>query len=139
MNKYVKEFFKRGLMFGGFGCIVIGIVLWCIQLSGTDVAMGGGDIFIAIVSGYLLAFFHAGVSVLNQIESWSIGKATGLHFISLYAVYLLCYLINRWIDFRLSAVAIFTGIFVGVYVVVWLTVYIATRGVSRKLNDKLGE
>ena len=31
MNKYVKEFFKRGLIFSGFGPIVAGIVYLCIE------------------------------------------------------------------------------------------------------------
>ena len=33
MNQYVKNYFLRGLLFGGFGTIVAGIVLWIIQLS----------------------------------------------------------------------------------------------------------
>ena len=31
MNKYVREFLHRGLMFGGFGPIVFGIIILCIS------------------------------------------------------------------------------------------------------------
>ena len=34
MNKYVKTYLHRGLLFGGLGPIVAGIVLGIIQLSG---------------------------------------------------------------------------------------------------------
>ncbi len=138
MNKYVKEFLKRGLLFGGFGCIIVGIVLWCIQLSGETIALDGGEGLLAIVSGYALAFVQAGASVFNQIENWPIAKSVGLHFGSIYTVYVLCYFINRWLPFRWGMVAMFTAIFVAVYAVVWVTVYLSTRKISRKLNEKIG-
>ena len=36
MNNYVKEFFKRGLMFSGFGPIIIGIVYLVLNYTNKD-------------------------------------------------------------------------------------------------------
>ncbi len=135
MNKYVKAYLFRGLIFGGFGPIIAGIVFWSIQLSGGGVSLGGGQMLIAIVSTYLLAFMQAGASVFNQIESWSVGKSTGIHFICLYIAYIVCYLINRWLPWRWEIIALFTGIFIVAYFAVWLTVYLIVRKTGRKLND----
>ena len=33
MNKYLKEFLKRGLMFGGFGPIVLGVIYFLVNLQ----------------------------------------------------------------------------------------------------------
>ena len=84
MNRYVKEFFHRGLLFGGFGPIIVGIILLAVSLSGEAVTLTAKDYLISTVSVYLLAFVHAGASVFNQIEHWSLPKSVFFHFSSLY-------------------------------------------------------
>lgn len=137
MNKYVKNYLQRGIAFGGFGPIIAGIIFWVLQLAGVDVKLTGVDIFIAILSTYLLAFVQAGSSVFNQVEEWPLALSTGVHFGSLYLVYIVVYLANRWIPFAWQVIAIFTGIFVAVYLAVWVTVYFIVRSVSKRLNQKI--
>lgn len=136
MKGYVKEFFHRGLIFGGFGPIITGIVLYFISLA-TEVSLTAPQILLAIVSTYVLAFIHAGASIFNQIEHWPIAKCTLFHFLSLYIAYSLCYIANTWIPFEPMVLGIFTAIFVVVYLVIWLTVYLIIRATSKKLNAKL--
>lgn len=137
MNRYLKSFLQRGLIFGGFGPIISGVVYLVLDRCVPHVAVSGTDLFVIILSTYLLAFIHAGASIFNQIEHWPIAKALLCHFGSLYVTYLLCYMINRWIVFELSIVLIFTAIFVAGYAVVWLTVFIVTKITEKKLNDKI--
>ncbi|MBQ6600466.1 MAG: DUF3021 family protein, partial [Clostridia bacterium] len=118
MNKYVKEFFHRGLVFGGFGPIVVSIILLIINAAGEAVTLTAKDYFTSTVSIYLLAFVHAGASVFNQIEHWSLPKSVFFHFSSLYIVYSLCYIINSWIPFEPKVLLIFTAVFVAVYIAV---------------------
>ena len=135
MKSPVKEFFKRGMLFGGFGPIVTGIVYFCLSLSLENFTLSGGEVLVGIISTYLLAFVHAGASVFNQIEDWPITKSLFFHLLTLYAAYVLCYIANSWIPFEPVAILIFTGIFAAVYATVWLTVYITVRAVSRKMSD----
>lgn len=137
MNRYVKEFFHRGFLFGGFGPIIVGIILLAVSLSGEDVTLTAKDYFISTVSVYLLAFVHAGASVFNQIEHWSLPKSVFFHFSSLYIVYTLCYIINSWIPFEPEVLLIFTAVFVAGYVAVWLTVVAILKITTKKLNRKL--
>lgn len=137
MNKYLKSFLLRGLMFGGFGPIVLAIVYFAISVFRPDITFAGDEILLGTVSVYIIAFVHAGVSVFNQIEEWGINKSLGYHFTSLYLAYSLCYLINSWIPFELKTFLIFTGIFVAVYAVVWCTVYLCIRHSTKKINAKL--
>ena len=134
MNKYAKKFLHRGLVFGGFGPIILGIVLRCAL---PDVALTGGAILTGIVSTYLLAFIQAGASIFNQIEHWPLPKSLLCHFGSLYGAYSLCYLVNRWIPFEPLVLVIFTAVFITVYFAIWLTVYLCVRAASRKLNEKI--
>lgn len=137
MNKYVKEYLIRGLIFGGFGPIIAGIVFWILHLSKVELSLTGSSMFLTILSTYILAFVHAGSSVFNQIEEWSIAKSTGIHFLSLYIVYIVCYLVNSWLPFAWGVIAIFTGIFIVVYFVIWLTVYLILKHTSNNLNKAI--
>lgn len=139
MNKHVKEFLHRGLIFGGFGPMILGVVYAVLQGSIEGFSLSGAEVLLAIVSIYALAFVQAGASVFNQIESWSVGKSLLFHFASLYVAYLGCYLINAWIPFSLPVVLIFSGIFAGGYLVVWVTVYLVMKSVGNKMNRKILE
>lgn len=137
MNRYIKSFLHRGLIFAGFGPIIIGIVYAVLQKTVTDFSLNGVQILIAIVSVYLLAFVQAGASVFNQIESFSIPKSLFCHLSVLYLAYTSCYLINSWIPFDPKFLLVFTAIFLIVYFCVWITVFVAVKITSRKLNAKL--
>ena len=125
-------------MFGGFGPIVAGIVYAILERTVSDFSLSGTQVLLAIVSTYMIAFVQAGASVFNQIEEWPLPKSLLCHFLSLYAVYVIGYLINTWIPFQAEVVLIFTGIFVAVYFAVWVTVYLIVKATSRQLNEKLG-
>ena len=137
MKEYIKAFLLRGMLFGGFGPIIAGMVYLSISFSIDNFTLSGGEVFLGIVSTYLLAFIHAGASIFNQIESWSVGRSLLVHLGTLYIAYVGCYLINTWIPFEWVAIAIFTGIFVLAYLIVWVTVYIIMRNTSKRLNEKL--
>ena len=137
MNKYLRQFFHRGLIFGGFGPIVVGVILAIISVTTNNFEISGVQILLAIVSTYILAFIQAGVSVFNQIESWSLPKSLFCHFSLLYLAYSVCYLANSWISFNVNVILIFTAIFVVTYFVVWITVYLSIKTISKKINSKL--
>ncbi len=138
MNKYLKSFLHRGLIFGGFGPIVAGIVYLILSLTLENFSLNGVEIFVAIISIYILAFVHAGASVFNQIESWPIAKSLLCHLATLYAAYTSCYLINSWLPFDWRVLLIFTAIFMVVYFVIWLCVFVCVKHPSKKFNSKIG-
>ena len=137
MNKILKEFLHRGLMFGGLGPMVAGIVFAILGATIKDFHIDGWQILMAIVSTYLLAFVQAGASVFNQIDNWGIAKSLACHFGSIYAVYLLTYVVNSWIPFEPMVVVIFTALFAVTYAVIWLTVFLVIRKTEKKLNKKV--
>lgn len=137
MNKYVKEFLHRGLMFGGFGPIVVGIVFVILQYTVEGFSLSGMQVLLAVVSTYLLAFIQAGATVFNQIEHWSTVKSILCHFGSLYAAYSVCYIANSWIPFEPMVLVIFTAIFVVSFFVIWTVVYLSVRAATKKFNKTL--
>ena len=137
MNRYVKTFLHRGLIFGGFGPVILGIVFFFIDKSGTALELNGLSIFLAITSTYILAFVQAGASIFNQIEHWSIAKSLLFHFSSLFTVYSLTYILNSWIAFEPMVLVVFCIIFAAVYFTIWLTVYFSTKAYTKRLNKGL--
>ena len=133
INKYVKEFLHRGLMFSGLGCIIAAIVI----SSEPNLIQDGKSVLTAIISTYFLAFIHAGTSVFHTVENWSAVKSAYFQLLTLYVSYLACYLVNSWLDFNVAVVGIFTVVFVVVYVAVWLSVYFSIKATSKKLNKNL--
>lgn len=137
MNRYVKDFLHRGLLFGGFGPIVAGIVFLILQYTLPNFSLGGNEIFLATLSTYLLAFVQAGASVFNGIEHWPLAKSLGIHFVTLYLSYSLCYIVNRWIPFQPMVLLIFTAIFAAAYLIIWGTVYLCVKKTSKRFNKRL--
>lgn len=137
MNKYVKEFLHRGLVFAGFGPIILGIIIFIVSKTTDNLVLNAGEVLVGIVSTYLLAFVHAGASVFNQIEHWGIGKSLLCHLSTLYVAYSLCYLINTWIPFEPKVLLIFTAVFMGIYFVIWGIVYLSVKATSKSFNAKL--
>lgn len=137
MNKYVKEFLHRGLMFGGFGPIITAIVMLILSHAINGFSLTGNEMFLSVVSTYVLAFVHTGTSVFHQIEHWSVIKALLCQLCTLYSAYVICYLMNSWLPFDITVIAIFTCIFVAVYLVVWGIVYLCVKNASKKMSEKL--
>lgn len=137
MNRYLKDFLHRGLIFGGFGPIVVAIVFMCISLADRGFSLTASQILLATVSSYLLAFIQAGVTVFNQIEHWSTVKSLLCHFVTLYAAYSVCYVVNSWIPFEPMVIVIFSVIFAVLFFVIWTIVYLSVKATSKRFNSQL--
>ena len=137
MNEYVRKFLHRGLIFGGFGPIIVGIVFSLLEATLDNFSISGYQILTAVASTYLLAFLQAGASVFNQIESWPLPKSLACHFLTLYFAYVTTYAVNTWIPFEPIALLVFTGVFVAVYALVWLIVVISIKSTEKILNKRL--
>ncbi len=137
MNPYLKEFLHRGLMFGGFGPIIVGIIFCALEHTAEGFSIGGDEILLAVFSTYLLAFVQAGSSIFHQIEHWSPARALLCQLGLLYAAYVGCYLINTWIPFDALVIVIFTAIFSLGYLTIWGIVYFAVRLTKKRINRAL--
>lgn len=139
MNRYLKEFFHRGLIFAGFGPIVLGIIYAILQATLTDFSLSGGEVLLSTVSIYLLAFLQAGATVFTTIDHWPLPKVLACHFATVYGAYLFCYLVNTWIPFHPQALLIFTAVFLAIYAAIWLSVYLSVKALQKRLNEKQKE
>ena len=137
MNKYVKEFCIRGLFFGSLGPIVYGIVMMILGFCHVEIVIEGWQIFLAILTTYILAFVQAGSSVFEQIEEWSSFKSALIHLGSIYIVYVTTYLLNSWIPLSWIAIVIFTAAIIFTFLIIWFICFLTNRNYKNKLNTLL--
>ena len=137
MRRYVIDFLKRGLIFGGFGPVVMGIVYLILSYTIEGFTLTGSEVCLAIISTYLLAFVQAGASVFNCIEHWPLARSLGTHFLTLFAVYSICYVVNTWIPFEPLVLLIFAASFTLTYAIICLAVYLAIRATSKRMNSRV--
>ena len=137
MKPFIKTFLLRGLIFSGLGPIVAGIVYLCLDLSNVDVTISGKEVFMGILTTYIIAFVHAGSSAFNEIEKWGKAKALLCQLSCIYVIYLVGYLINNWIPFDFKVILIFTVALIVGYLIIWFTIYFIVKKYTKKLNEKL--
>ena len=135
MNKNVKEFIKRGLLFCWGGPIILAIVWLFINKGDIASQISLYKASISIISVTILAFVVAGISTIYQIESLPIVIAGLIQCLVIYLTYLVVYLLNGWII--KSIIIPFTIIFVSSFIVIWICIYLVTRKNVNNINNKI--
>ena len=135
MKNYVKGFFFRGFVAGGFGPLVLAILYMILQKNGVVQTLTVNEVSKGIVSLYILAFIAGGMNVLYQIEHLPLMTAILIHGVVLYVSYLCTYLFNGWLEKGITPILVFSGIFILGYVIVWVIIY----SVNKKRTDKLNQ
>ena len=132
MNRFVKEFFRRGMLFAWGGPAVVAIVWLILGKTGQLEALRTGEAALGVLSSTVLAFVAAGITTVYQLEQLPKPMAGLIHLGVLYLDYLAVYLLNGWIEPR--RVAAFTLIFVAGFAAVWCGIYLAIRRNVKKMN-----
>lgn len=137
MNKYIKEFFHRGLMFSGFGPLITGIIYITLSCTIKDFSLTGPEVFKAILTTYLIAFIQAGISVITIYDKISKVHQSIIQGITIYIIYLCGYLINSWLPLKPTPIIIFSSCFIGGFILIWIIIYVFTKRLTNNLNKGL--
>lgn len=139
MKKTVMEFFRRGIVAGGIGPIVLAVLYLIVQRQGLVDTLTVGEVCTGIFSLWALAFVAGGMNVIYQIERLPLMPAILIHGIVLYVSYLATYLINGWLEWGGMPILVFSGIFVVGYLVIWAVIYSIIRRNTQRVNEVLKE
>ena len=141
MNDLIKKAIRRAL-FGFELGLAVGIIL---MLTGTfDYLPPEGKavklVICMIVSG-LMGSLGMGMTVVFEIESWSIARATFTHMGAVIVGYLLMGWIEGWFKYSDSPVdLIITAVcIIAAYFVIWMVMYLKSKSQIRKINEDLKE
>lgn len=139
MKKFWSNFILRGLMAAAGGPVVLAIVYGILGATGTVNALTPAEVCKGILTVTVLALTAGGMTAIYQAERLPLVSAILIHGGVLYAVYILSYLFNGWLQHQLNAILIFTGIFIAGYALIWLIIYLCTKSNTDALNKKLSK
>ena len=139
MKKNILEFFRRGLIAGSFGPVILAILYLILQRQAGLETLTVSQVCIGIFSLWALAFIAGGMNVIYQIERLPLMTAILIHGGVLYISYLATYLLNGWLEWGMTPILVFTGIFLLGYLAVWAVIYSVTRRNTEKVNKMLKE
>ena len=137
MKKFAKEFLLRGLIAASGGPIVLAVIYGVLGATGTVSSLSPREVCLGILTIALLAFTVAGMTAIYQMERLPLISGILIHGAVLYAVYVLIYLINGWLQRQWTAVLVFTAVFLAGYALIWMIIYIVTKRKTQQLNQKL--
>ena len=137
MKKFAKEFLLRGLIAASGGPIVLAVIYGVLGATGTVSSLSPREVCLGILTIALLAFAVAGMTAIYQMEQLPLISGILIHGAVLYAVYVLIYLINGWLQRQWTAVLVFTAVFLAGYALIWMIIYIVTKRKTQQLNQKL--
>ena len=138
MRKHVKEFCRRGLMWGAWGGPVILAVVWiCLQAAGVVTTLTVNEAVLGILATAVMGFIAAGISVVYTIEPLPRAFAALIQFSVLYIDYLGIYLLNGWLP--VGKILMFTVIFMLGFIVIWISIYLSIWVRVRRLNRIMEE
>ncbi|MCR5282862.1 MAG: DUF3021 domain-containing protein [Lachnospiraceae bacterium] len=140
----LKQRFLLKASIGFAAGVVVDLIIHAAYIISGNSFLLAGSMDKTTALRFLLELFLAGVlgvvgnggSVIYEIESWSILKATGTHFILAYGTFLAIGTINGWLTPGFTPENIIVaGIVFAVYVMIWLIQYLVYKREVRDINN----
>jgi hypothetical protein len=127
----------RGMIACGFGPVIWAIVYAILNVARVVETVSVAKVAIEIISVTVLAFIAGGIGVVYKIEKLPLVAATFIHALTLYADYIVIYLMNGWLGREMLPLVIFTVCFIVGFAAIWLTVYFSTKNSANRINERL--
>lgn len=97
----------------------------------------------AVILQTIFAFLYgaicAGISVIWEIDEWSIIKQSIIHFSILSIVTFPIAYTMRWMEHSFAGVLSYFIIFISIYIGIWIYKYFTIRKKIRQMNEKVKE
>lgn len=87
----------------------------------------------------LLGAVFGGLSVIWELEDWSLVKKTGIYFLGASLGMLPIAWLTHWMEHSLGGFLGYFGTFAAIFAVVWLIQYARAKRDVRKLNERLNK
>lgn len=85
----------------------------------------------------LLGTGFAAVSVIWQIESWSIVKQTGIYFLIISIIMMPVAYFTYWMEHSIKGFLSYFGVFIVIFVFIWIIQFIICKRNVNRMNANL--
>ena len=111
------------------------IVPQLIESTGSEL----NAVLLQTVCSLLYGAVFAGVSVIWELDNWSILKQTVVHFLVVSVVTMPIAYITEWMHHSALGVIIYFAIFAVIYAFIWFGQYMAIKARINQVNKKVKE
>ena len=128
------------LILGSIGAVMGFAICLIISFLTSDPeteTLSAGMKVLYIAVGALQGAIAMGATVVYQMESWSIARATVTHFLITFAAYFAMGYIQGWLELGSAVFWITTAVMIVIYFIIWLANYISYKRTIRKMNEEL--
>lgn len=85
----------------------------------------------------LLGVCFGMISLIWEIENWSIVKQTGIYFIAAAAIMLPVAYFTHWMEHSVNGFVAYFGLFALIFIFIWIVQFLTWKKKVKKLNDNL--
>lgn len=137
MKKFLSDFFLKGMIAAAFGPPVLAIIYWILGCTGAVESFTPSEVALGILTIELLAFVVGGMGTIYQQEQLPLASAILIHGGVLYVTYIVIYLVNGWLQRKLTPILVFSTIFLSCYALIWTGIYLFNKRRTAKINQNL--
>ncbi|TDT63801.1 DUF3021 domain-containing protein [Fonticella tunisiensis] len=134
--EYIKKFVLRGLFGITFGVFINQLVYLIMALQGSIVQISSDIIISQFFLASLTGFYCTGISVIFEIEEWSLLRQTITHSIAMLPFFPIS-IYAGWIPGNLIGRVIFILNYILVYLIIWFSFKKYWEKKAKELNEGL--
>lgn len=136
--KYIREIMRRGFRGMAFG-VFINQALFAIMTSffGLEGSIEFNALAQQFIISALFGFYAIAISIVFEIDSWSLLRQTIVHFILLSVVYFPVAIYANWLPEYTVARIPFAVFYILVYIIVWFTFKAYWKKKAMEINVEL--
>ncbi|MEE0059522.1 MAG: DUF3021 domain-containing protein [Acutalibacteraceae bacterium] len=98
-----------------------------------------GAVIFQTICSLLYGAVFGGMSLIWELDNWSILKQTVIHFLVVSIVSLPIAYVTEWMEHSVSGAIIYFVLFAVIYVFIWFSQYMAVKKRINEVNKKLKE
>lgn len=116
-----------------------GYYLPCVPSLAESAGSELGAVLLQAVLCGLLGSCFASCSIIWELDSWSILKQTGVHFLITAFVMLPIAYINKWMEHSIGGFLLYLAVFIIIFALIWLIQYIFWKNKIKEINQLLNK
>lgn len=98
-----------------------------------------GAVIFQTTCSLLYGAMFGGMSIIWELDNWSILKQTAVHFLVVSIVSLPVAYVTHWMEHTLIGAIVYFAVFAVIYVFIWLSQYLAVKKRINAMNKKVRE
>lgn len=132
----LKIYVKRGIIGFLIGSFLSYLVLIIYALGSEELTLQSDLLVAQFLMTSVLGFHLGGISVVYNMEEWSLLRQTVTHFIGMLPALPVAYFAG-WMSKDIGGMVLYTVIFIAIYVVQWIIFYNYWKKKAIELNEDL--